>query len=173
VRGLLASPPHETALREVDLARLRDAGSAVGVDVDPQLLVHPAFAEGIVNVVAAHRLSFVLVGQRHASAHLVLGGAGEAVAASITTPVAIVLGDAGKLADVILVEPAVGLDSSTDGGGGLAGELARRIGGKRVERRGWSPLLPSRTPRWDNCGSHPPMPGRYWPPPNFPRVRPS
>jgi Kef-type K+ transport system membrane component KefB len=135
VRGLLGSSPHDTTEQEAGLSQLRTAGYAVGVDVDPALLVHTALAEGIVNVVAAQHPSFVLVGQRSASAHLVLGGPGEAVAASVVTPVAILVGDATRISEVVLVEADPKPDVRANGARALASELASRIGGKRVALR--------------------------------------
>ncbi len=132
VRGLLGSAPHETAVQETRLSQLRTAGYAVGVDVDPALLVHTTLAEGIINVAAAERPSLILVGQRHASAHPALGGAGEAVAASITAPVAIVIGDAARIGEVVLVQADRPDQARGDGAAGLAAELAARIGGKGV-----------------------------------------
>jgi Sodium/hydrogen exchanger family len=141
VRGLLRSTPGDTAVQENNLSQLRTAGYAVGVDVDPALLVHTALEEGIINTVAAHHPSFVLVGQRRSSAHPVLGGAGEAVAASISAPVAILVGEASRLSEVILIETESGPDSPPNGASALAVELATRIGGKTVIRHPASSAL--------------------------------
>jgi hypothetical protein len=135
VRGLLGSAPAETDARELSLSDLRSAGFAVGVDVDPALLVHTSLAEGIINVVAAQRPSFVLVGQRSAAAHPAFGGVGEAVAASITAPVGIVIGDATRIDEVVLVQTGREDESDSDGVSTLAAELAARIGGKGVTTR--------------------------------------
>ncbi len=135
VRGLLGSSPAETSAREIGLAQLRSAGFAVGVDVDPGLLVHTSLAEGIINVAATQRPSFILVGQRHASAHPALGGAGESVAASMTSPVAIVTGDATRIGEVVLVETGRSAGSEGNGAVKLAAELASRIGGRGVTVR--------------------------------------
>ena len=77
-----------------DLAQLRTAGYAVGLDTDPALLVHTSLADGIINIVAVQEPSLVLVGRRSASVPLALGSSGEAIAASITTPVATRAGNA-------------------------------------------------------------------------------
>ncbi len=135
VRGLLGSPPSETVDRETSLTDLRTAAYAAGVDADPGLLVHTSLAEGIINAAAAQRPSFVLVGQRTAAAHPALGGAGEAVAASITAPVGIVIGDPKKIGKVVLVDTGLRDGSRSDGAVALAAELAARIGGKSVTRR--------------------------------------
>jgi Kef-type K+ transport system membrane component KefB len=142
VRGLLSSSPEETAAREASLTLLRSAGFAVGVDVDPGLLVHTSLAEGIINVAAAQRPSFILVGQRHASAHPALGGAGESVAASITSPVAIVIGEAARIGEVVLIETGRPGEPEGNGAVKLAAELATRIGGRSVTVRGTSPAHP-------------------------------
>jgi Kef-type K+ transport system membrane component KefB len=142
VRALLECLPTEKRERESSLRRLHRVGFAVGVDVDPGLLVHPSLAEGIVNVVAEHEPSLVLVGQRTASAHPALGGIGEAVAASIPVPVVILLGEAQRISEVVLMEvdPARAVDANGNRSGAIAvaNELAARIGGKNVTRRGAS-----------------------------------
>ena len=135
VRGVLGSSPHEATKQQAELSQLRTAGHAVGLDVDPTLLVHTTFVDGIINDVAAQRPSFVLVGQRSRSAHLVLGGAGEAVAASITTPVAVVTGDVTRPTKVVLVEPEPSADPVPGSAAALASDLALRIGAKDLERR--------------------------------------
>jgi hypothetical protein len=137
VRALLGSPPTETRERQANLAELHRVGFAVGVDVDPALLVTTSLAEGIINVVAEQEPSLVLVGQRSASAHPALGGSGEAVAASVTVPVAILIGHAERIGEVLLMDGAAegSGDGSPSGAAVLAGELADRIGGKAVTHR--------------------------------------
>jgi Na+:H+ antiporter len=135
VRGLLRSSPEEAQLLEPELASLRAAGFKLGVDTDPMLLVHSSFVDGVVNAAATHRPSLVLINQRHAGVAPALGSSGEAVAAVISSPVAIVLGDASRIAEVRLTET----QRSADGPRGvaairLAEELAARIGGKSVTR---------------------------------------
>ena len=135
VRALLGSSPADTGVREASLAQLHTIGFAVGVDVDPSLLVHTSLAEGIINIAAVQRPSLVLVGQRTASAHLALGSAGEAVAASITSPVAIVVGDAKRIVEVVLIESERPAGPGRDSAVALAAELAARVGGKSVTVR--------------------------------------
>ena len=135
VRGLLASPPTETRLHEPQLAELRRAGYALGLDTDPKLLVDTSLAEGIVNVVAVQEPSLVLVGQRSLAVPPALGSSGEAVAASISAPVAIVVGNAARIDEVVLVETDRARERRGDGAVGVAEELASRIGGKRVTLR--------------------------------------
>jgi Kef-type K+ transport system membrane component KefB len=135
IRALLGCRPSEKRVREASLVELERVGFAVGVDVDPKLLVDASLAEGIINVAAEQEPSFVLVGQRSASAHPALGGSGEAVAAAITTPVAILIGEAARIREVVLIDR--GGEGVTNGKGpaGLAAELAARIGGKSVTVR--------------------------------------
>jgi hypothetical protein len=102
------------------------------VDVDPSLLVHNHLAEAIVNAVATHRPSLVLVGQRHEGAHPVLGGAGDAVAGTVPTPVGVLIGDAPRLSEVVLLETVAG---AGEGDAVLASELAARVGRKGLVRR--------------------------------------
>jgi Kef-type K+ transport system membrane component KefB len=137
VRALLDCPPTETRERGACLTELHRVGFGVGVDVDPSLLVTTSLAEGIINVVAEQDPSLVLVAQRTAAAHPALGGSGEAVAASVMVPVAILVGEAERIGEVVV------MDSDTDGAGPggrmgaaqVAVELATRIGGKSVQRR--------------------------------------
>ncbi len=140
VRALLANAPHDRRARESALEHLRQVGYAIGVDTDPRLIVHGSFAEGIVNAVSEHEPSFVLVAQRRASSNPAVGSVGEAVAASIDAPLAVVVGEVERIRDVVLIDRA-----SPDGGqptdghpnndASVATELARRIGSKHVTIR--------------------------------------
>ena len=132
-RGLLSCSPADTRAREPSLAELSRAGYAVGLDVDPGLLVHRGLAEGVVLAVAAQDPSLVIVGQRQA-ADPALGSAGEAVAASVTAPVAIVIGEADRVGEVLLIETPSASDGRGDESARLAAELARRLGGNAVKR---------------------------------------
>jgi Kef-type K+ transport system membrane component KefB len=132
VRALLGNAPADKRARESTLARLRQVGFAIGVDTDPSFIVHGTFAEGIVNAVAEHEPSFVLIGQRRASVAPVLGSPAEAVAASIASPVAIVIGESERIHGVILLDGQPPRDGSQSGAAGLAAELATRIGGKSL-----------------------------------------
>jgi hypothetical protein len=105
------------------------------VDADPSLLVNSSFAEGIVNAVAQQEPSLVLVGQRSASAAPALGGAGETVASAIPSPVAIVVGEAEKIREVVLIEAQRPDGGERYGAAAIAAELAARIGGRRVIHR--------------------------------------
>ena len=121
VHGLLASPPDEASSRQALLAELGEAAFAADIDAEPTLLVHESLPEGIVNAAAAERASLALVGQ-HPEAASAFGGAGEAIAAAIPAPVAILIGDAERVDRVYL---------ATDGDSAaseLAGELGARLG---------------------------------------------
>jgi Kef-type K+ transport system membrane component KefB len=139
VTGLLGSPPADKRARDSALAQLRRAGAMVGLDTDPTVM-HGSFAEGIVNAVAEREPSFVLVGQRSASATPALGGPGEAVAASIASPVAIVIGDAPNIREVVLIDSRRQIDGQRDVAGEVAAELAARIGGRHVTTRPAGPF---------------------------------
>jgi Kef-type K+ transport system membrane component KefB len=134
VRGLLRSSPSDAPNRERELAQLRKAGFALGVDTDPALLVHGSLEEGVINTVAVHHPSLVLITQQSASAAPALGTAGEAVAATIPSPVAIVIGDVQAIASVQLVETHSDGHHTDQESIGLAEELATRIGGKKLIR---------------------------------------
>jgi Na+:H+ antiporter len=121
VRGLLTSPPGDAPSRQGMLADLGTAAFAADLDAEPTLLVHESLPEGVVNAAAAEDASLVLVGQQPAAASA-FGTAGETVATAIPAPVAILIGDATRVARVRL---------SADGdstAAKLAAELAARLG---------------------------------------------
>jgi Kef-type K+ transport system membrane component KefB len=142
VRGLLACAPGEVQSSKSNLAQLRAAGFMVGFDTDPALLVDPSLAEGVINAVAAQEPSFVLIGQRHVSSAPALGSTGEAIAAAIPLPVAIVIGDATTIGEVVLLETDRFRPMEPDDPAArLAHELASRIARKTVTlRRAADPL---------------------------------
>jgi Kef-type K+ transport system membrane component KefB len=135
VRGLLGHTPRDQRARESALAQLRRVGFAIGVDTDPSLVVHGSFAEGILNAVAEQQPSIVLVGQRGAAAASALGSPGEAVAASIDAPVAIVIGATERIRGVVLLDDERPPDGRPSAAAAIAAELAARIGGKNVTTR--------------------------------------
>ena len=136
VRGLLSCAPGDVDSTKANLAQLRAAGFAVGFDTDPALLVDSSLAEGLVNAVAVQEPSFVLIGQRHVSTARALGSPGEAVAAVITSPVAIVIGDATTIGEVVLIETDRSRDAKPDDPAvALAGQLASRLGRRTITRR--------------------------------------
>lgn len=133
VKAVLSSSRDETQDRTERLDGLQTAGFSLGIDVDASLLVHTSLAEGVLDAIATSDPSLVLVGQRSTRSHPTLGGAGEAVAAAVTTPVAILVGDAESIGEVVLVTRTTGSESAVDGRAAtLAAELAARIGGRDV-----------------------------------------
>ena len=120
--------------------RARAAGFALGIDADPALLVHDSLAEGVINTVATHHPTLVLIMQRHVSIAPALGSVGEAVAASITAPVAIVIGNATTIADVRLFESESSERHHDEAAISLAEELASRIGRRSFTRHHASEL---------------------------------
>ncbi len=135
VRGLLGCPPPERHRSHLALAELRRVGFSLGIDTDPSLAVHASFADGVVNAVAQQNPSIVLVGQRSASGDPALGGPGEAVAASIAVPVAVLVGEMEKIGQVLLVDRRTASDGQPVGAAAIAAELAERVGGKKVTPR--------------------------------------
>jgi len=131
VRGLLASPPAEKRVREASLKHLRRVGFAIGVDADPALMVDSSFADGVVNAAAQLEPSFVIVGQRSGS-DPAFGGPGESVAASIPSPVAIMIGEAAKIREVLLVDAQESSNDEPYDSVRISAELAARVGGKNV-----------------------------------------
>ena len=118
---------------ESELAQLRSVGYAYGVDTDPALLVHSSFAEGIVNASVEHEPSFVLVGQsRRSVGVLYLTVPAEAVAASISDPVALFIGEVEKIRGVVLAVPGAIGDEPPSDTARIATEVASRLGGKNV-----------------------------------------
>ena len=114
----------------------------MGFDTDPALLVHSSLAEGLINAVAAQDPSFVLVGQRHFAAASALGTPGEAIAAVISSPVAMVIGDAQTIGEVVLIETDRSRDAKPDDPAvALAAQLAERLGRRRITLRK-APELP-------------------------------
>jgi Kef-type K+ transport system membrane component KefB len=132
VRALLYSFRANAAIMEQRLSELHRDGFALGIDVDPALLVHTSLAEGVIDAAAAEQPSLVLVGQRSAAAHPTLGGPGEAVAAAISAPVAILLGDVERIEEVVLVRRDHAPDSNDGQVAAIAAELARRVGGRGI-----------------------------------------
>jgi Kef-type K+ transport system membrane component KefB len=135
VRALLYSFRTTAASMEQRLSELHRDGFALGIDVDPALLVHTSLAEGVIDAAAAEQPSLVLVGQRSAAAHPMLGGPGEAVAAAISVPVAILLGDAKRIEEVVLVRRDHAPETNGDQVAAVAAELASRVGGRGVTVR--------------------------------------
>ncbi|MBV9002606.1 MAG: cation:proton antiporter [Solirubrobacterales bacterium] len=131
VRGFLASPPSEERVREARLKHLRRVGFAIGVDADPALMVDSSFAEGVVNAAVQLEPSFVIVGQRSGS-DPAFGGPGESVAASILSPVAIMIGEVARIRQVLLVDAQRSSNGEPYDSVRISAELAARVGGKNV-----------------------------------------
>jgi Kef-type K+ transport system membrane component KefB len=134
VRGVLSASPTDAPARERELAQLRAAGFALGLDADPSLLVDSSLAEGVIHAVATQHPSLVLMAQTHASLAPALGTAAEAVAAAITAPVAILVGETQTFTDVRLIEADGGESRHDETALRLAQELASRIGGKNTKQ---------------------------------------
>lgn len=166
----MRSSPAEAREREHELSELRTAGFELGLDTDPALLVHSSLAEGVINTVAAQKPSLVLITQRKGSGATALGSDGEAVAAAIRSPVAIVIGEATTIAEVLLFETKDSSDCPDNAAVALAEELATRIGAKNVVRHSSRELLDASELRpgqicvtaatsWDLLASSDPAPG--------------
>jgi hypothetical protein len=132
VRGLLSCPPEAKRVLESELAQLRTAGYANGVDVDPALLVHRSFAEGIVNAAAEHEPTFVLVGQPRAPRFPTLNSPAETVAESVSDPVALFIGTVEKITGVVLADVVAMGDAPLSDAARIASEVAARLGGRNV-----------------------------------------
>ena len=89
-------------------------------------------AESVVNVATENRASLVIVGRPSTPGPSPFGSTGEAIAAALSTPVAILVGDAQRIREVEVVREPEHVAGSFDADG-IAVELARRIGGATVE----------------------------------------
>lgn len=132
VRGLLSCPPEAKRALGSELAHLRTVGYANGVDIDPALLVHSSFAEGIVNAAVEHEPSFVLVGQSRVPWVPNLDTPAEVVAESISDPVALFIGAVEKIRGVVLAEPPAIGDAPLSVAARIANEVAARLGGRNI-----------------------------------------
>ena len=135
VHGLLARSRQEAKSSDGDLAQVEAAGFDAGLDAEPKLLVNDSLAEGVVNAATEARASLVLVGQPSVSGASAFGSAGEAVAAALASPVAILVGEATSIREVELIRGhADGVERASEANR-LAAELARRLGGGRITVR--------------------------------------
>ena len=132
VRGLLGCLPDSKPTAESELPNLRSVGYVYGVDIDPALLVHSSFAEGVVNAVVEHEPSFVLVGQTRTPDTPGADNSEDSVAPSITDPLALVIGEVEKIKGVVLVKPRSSTHVPPNDGARIANEVAVRLGGKTV-----------------------------------------
>ncbi len=135
VHGLLARSRQAAKTSDGALARVEAAGFDAGLDAEPKLLVNDSLAEGVVNPATEARASLVLVGQPSVEGVSAFGSAGEAVAAALAAPVAILVGEAPSIREVELVrDHADGVDRHS-AASRLAAELARRLGASRIRIR--------------------------------------
>jgi hypothetical protein len=132
VRGLLGCPPSARSTVASKLEQLRNVGHANGVDTDPSMLVDNSFADGVVNSVVEHEPSLVLIGNGTPWAPTG-DSSGEAVAGSITDPVALLIGEVDEIRGVVLVEsPSTEDGAIPSDGARIAKEIATRVGGKVI-----------------------------------------
>jgi Kef-type K+ transport system membrane component KefB len=139
VRGLLACPRSEAAALTPRLAELDAAAFAAGIDAESRLLVHDSLAESVVNVATEAGASLVIVGRPTTPGPSAFGSEGEAIAAALAAPVAILVGEASAIREVEVVREPERIAGGTFDADGLAIDLARRIGGAGVEVRDLDP----------------------------------
>jgi Kef-type K+ transport system membrane component KefB len=133
VRGLLGSHRDSKQTAETELTKIRNVGYAYGVDTEPSLLIHNSFEDGVVNAVTEHEPSFVLIGLARADdAPTVVDNRGEAIARSITEPLAVIVGNVERITGVMLFESHHVPDTQQSDGVNIASEIATRLGGKAV-----------------------------------------
>ncbi len=133
VRGLLACPRSEAAALMPRLAELDAAAFAAGIDAESRLLVHDSLAESVVNAATEARASLVLIGRPSTPGPSAFGSEGEAIAAALAAPVAILVGEASAIREVEVVREPERIAGGAFDADGLAIDLARRIGGTGVE----------------------------------------
>ncbi|MFT3863071.1 MAG: cation:proton antiporter [Solirubrobacterales bacterium] len=133
VRGVLAAPRGSAEAAAAHLAALQAAGYAVGVDAEPRVLVHDSLPESVVNLATESHASLVVLGQSRAPGASAFATTGEAVAAALAAPVALLIGETATIREVDVVrEGAVAAGGPFDADG-VAVDIARRVGGTAVE----------------------------------------
>ncbi len=132
VRGLLASPRDQVEGAAGRLRELDAAAYSAGIDAESRLLVHDSLAESVVNVATENRASLVIIGRPSTPGPSAFASTGEAIAAALAAPVAILVGEAERIREVEVVREPEHVAGSFDADG-IAVELARRIGGSSVE----------------------------------------
>jgi Kef-type K+ transport system membrane component KefB len=133
VRALLGCPRDSKQTIQIELTRLQTASYTYGVDIEPSLLIHDSFEEGVVNAVAEHEPSFVLMGfATEDGLDTVVDGRGEAIARSIAAPLAVVVGNPEGIKGVVLFESLLAPATQQDGDSQMASEIASRLGGRAV-----------------------------------------
>lgn len=133
VRGLLACSRSEAEELAPRLAELDAAAYTAGIDAESRLLVHDSLAESVVNAATEARASLVIVGRPSTPGPSAFSSEGEAIAAALAAPVAILVGEAREIREVEVVREPERIDGGTFDADGLAIELARRIAGTNVE----------------------------------------
>jgi hypothetical protein len=133
VRGLLACPRGEVSAAEPGLEAVQAAGYAAGVDAEPRVLVHDSLATAVVNTATEARASLVVLGRSSTPGVSPFGSEGEAIAAGLPVPVALLVGRIARIREVEVVREADDRPGGTFDADGLAVDLARRIGGSEVE----------------------------------------
>jgi hypothetical protein len=128
----LASPRDQAGGAADHLGQLDAAAYAAGIDAESRLLVHDSLAESVVNVATENRASLVIVGRPSTPGPSPFASTGEAIAAALAAPVAILVGEAQRIHEVEVVREPEHVAGSFDADG-IAVELARRIGGTSVE----------------------------------------
>lgn len=132
VRGLLAVRRAEAAAAEARLGELDAAAYAAGVDAESRLLVHDSLAESVANTATEARASLLILAAEQTPGASPFGSEGEAIAAAVAAPVAILVGDMERIREVDVVR-----EPESNGGDfdapALALDLARRIGGTAVD----------------------------------------
>jgi Kef-type K+ transport system membrane component KefB len=133
VRALLSCSRDSKRTVQTELTKLRDMGYTYGVDTEPSLLIHDSFEVGVANAVAEHEPSLVLIGLASADElDTVVGKRGEAIARSITEPLAVVVGNLEGIKDVTLFEPHRPPATQHNNGSQIANEIANRLGGRAI-----------------------------------------
>jgi len=133
VRSLLTAPRGEIEALEPRLADLQAAGYAVGVDVEPHLLVHHALAEGVVNVATESRASLVILGAPHTLEASAFGSDAEAIASGLAVPVGVLLGTDAGVREVEVVREVTDRPGGAFDADGLAIDIGRRLAGAAVQ----------------------------------------
>ena len=134
VRGVLRCPPLEKAQRAGGLSDIARVAFALGVDANPTLLLHRSYTEGILNAAAELEPSIILVGESGPLDARSTAADGRTLAASSMTPIALILGRAPLIKDVILITGGVAGDGAPGEVAELAAQIAARVGGRRLRR---------------------------------------
>jgi Kef-type K+ transport system membrane component KefB len=141
VRGVLACPRDQASEAEPQLKTLEAAAYGAGIDAEPRLLVHDSLAESVVNLATETRASLVIIGRPSSPGTSPFGDVGEAIAAAMAAPVALLVGEAELIRGVEVVREADDRPGGPFDADGLAIDLARRIGGTSIQISDLEPQL--------------------------------